>query len=72
MAVPRCIGCGAFHSPDTPCPDGTVWWRGLVECRICTHRQVSVVPIRPGDSHEPDNLQCANCDNYSCDPVEED
>ena len=47
------------------------WWAGLVECRICTHRHVSVCPISER-SENPYNVECNRCHNMACDPVDEE
>lgn len=66
----RCIGCNTFHGADTKCPDGTQWWSGMVVCRVCRHRHVAVIPIKPGSSL-PDS-ECTNCGNMTCEEVSED
>lgn len=75
----QCLGCGAmvtgderqqFYGKCAAC-SGYVWWTGLVECRICSHRHVSIMPIKK-DSTAPENQQCARCKNMTCDPVEND
>ena len=69
--IPLCVGCNQRHSPDTPCPDGTQWWYGLVECDICTYRHVAVIPVRPGFPWPPQDSQCPNCDAMGCNQVED-
>jgi hypothetical protein len=67
---PLCLGCGVRHSKDTPCPDGTKWAQGNYVCRICSHKQHCVIPVPPGEPFPPRNVECGNCHNMTCDPVE--
>ena len=44
------------------------WLVAVLECRICGKRQLAVLPsVAPLE-----NMECQECLNMSCDPVEED
>lgn len=63
-----CEGCGFVHAPDTPCPDGTEWQRGTVECRLCGCTHVAVWPTSILDDTR---LECTDCGHMACEPVDE-
>lgn len=43
------------------------WLVATVECRVCSHRHISVYPA---SILEEDNQECPNCHAMSCEPVE--
>jgi hypothetical protein len=69
VILPLCVGCNRHHSPHTACPDGTEWWAGLVQCDVCTYRYAAVVPIPPGASTPPSDIECPQCHAMRCNEV---
>jgi len=75
----QCLGCGQMVTGDErqqfygKCAEccGYVWWTGMVECRICGDRHVTVMPIKKG-TDPPDNQPCPKCKHPTCEPVEDD
>lgn len=47
------------------------WWSGWMECRICGHRHIAVVPVE----HEDDDLltrcECHECGHMAAEAIEE-
>lgn len=42
-----------------------LWWAGESECRMCGHKQVSVVPVDSGSDDLLTRLECDNCGNMT-------
>jgi len=44
----------------------TKWAVVDAKCRICNHKQISVVPVIGENYDVLDDLECANCGNMTC------
>ena len=42
-----------------------LWWTGTMVCRMCGHKQVSVVPVDGKDDDLLTRCECANCGNMT-------
>lgn len=52
--------------PTAPESDDERWFQGPVECRLCGHRQTSVVPVSGGEEDDVlTRLECSNCGNMT-------
>lgn len=50
----------------------TVWWRGEVECAVCEHKHVAIVPLIHGEDYPLMSLECPKCGHLACAPVDDE
>lgn len=46
------------------------WWAGLVQCRLCGHKYVCVVPVEHEDDDVLTRLECSNCGNMTAEKID--
>lgn len=55
----------------TTTPKEIMWWAGMLECRVCSHRWAGVIEVWLAHDYEPrDDCECPNCECMTGEPVE--